>query len=257
MCRHLIGRRLKSDKELRRLRSLPNGTATTSKLIEPCIRLLDGPSFAAQYDDIFIHECYDFPFEGDAPTIIDGGANVGTAVIWWRSRWPRARISAIEPDPSIYQVLKWNVRHHQGLDLRCAALSTDALGSTFLADGLDSGRLSLGEDEEFGAPISVATVKLSDVIRELSHVDLLKLDIEGSETEVLTEADPYLAFVDRIFVEYHSIVKRPQTLDSLLGLLTRKGFRYRVEGAEPGYRPFCSRVVDRGVDMQCNVFAWR
>src|SRR6202043_2618568 len=111
-------------RELARLRSLERRHPTTTTLIDPPLTLVDGPSFASQYEDIFLREIYDFRFDGTTPTIIDGGANVGAAVIWWRARWPKARILAFEPDPAIFDVLKWNTRYHQDLELHQRGLGS-------------------------------------------------------------------------------------------------------------------------------------
>ncbi len=244
---------LQSEGELARLRASPHGVATTTNLLKPPLRLVDGPSFAAQYADIFIRESYDFPCPSSAPVIVDGGANVGAATIWWRARWPAARIIAFEPDPHIFEVLTWNTRFLDGIELRqCALVGRERL--MFWAEGTDAGRLAPDGEGEL---ISVPTVTLSEVLAGLGAVDLLKLDIEGAESDVLEEAEDALGLARRIFVEYHSLVRREQTLSQLLGLLQRQGFRYYLESPGQRLRPFHGVPVDRGIDFQCNIFAWR
>jgi len=242
-------------RELDRLRRLERRQRTTTDLIEPPLHLVDGPSFAAQYEDIFIFEAYDFPFDGASPTIIDGGANVGTATVWWRSRWPESRIIAFEPDPEIFDVLKWNTRHYAGIELYQKALGSGA-GENFLPDGADGGRLGRPADPS-DSFIPVDTVRLSDVLASLNGVDLLKLDIEGAESAVLHEAERCLDRVSRIFTEYHSFVGEDQALGDVLNLLQRNGFRYYIETPVRSVRPFHGVNVDRSIDFQCNIFAWR
>lgn len=242
--------------ELERLRSSPRGVPTVATLLDPPIRVMDGPSFAAQYEEIFIKEAYDFPFAGERPTIIDGGANVGVGTIWWSARWPNAKILAYEPDPIIFETLKWNTRYHNNVTLVQAAIGCESTGSIFLSEGSDAGRLG-SQDDPVGEPIAVEVVHLSDILEPLGRVDLLKLDIEGAETAVLAEAECHLDVVERIFVEYHSLDGRPQVLDSLLALLARQGFRYYIHSPVRSIRPFCGAAVDRGIDMQCDIFAWR
>ena len=43
------------------------------------------------------------------PVIIDAGANVGLSAVFYANRFPNARIIAIEPEPSNYEMLKRNV----------------------------------------------------------------------------------------------------------------------------------------------------
>ncbi|MHB1506426.1 MAG: FkbM family methyltransferase, partial [Sulfobacillus sp.] len=240
--------------ELARLKTAPRGAPTETYLLDPPIRVMDGPSFAAQYEEIFLAESYDFPYEGQRPTIVDCGANVGAAVIWWSARWPQARVIAFEPDPAVFESLRWNTRYHQNVELTRAALTGGDIGSTFLAEGSDAGRLGDAADP-VGRPISVETVRLSSVLEPLESVQLLKLDIEGAETSVLLEAESHLGVVQRIFVEYHSFPERPQVLDELLGVLRRCGFRYYFQSTVRSMRPFRGVYVDRGIDMQCDIFA--
>jgi hypothetical protein len=89
----------------------------------------------------------------------------------------------------------------------------------------------------------------------LGRVDLLKLDIEGAETQVLREAQHRLDRVERIFVEYHSLVDKPQNLPELLGVLAASEFRFFATGSERRVRPFHGVPADRGIDLQLNIFA--
>jgi hypothetical protein len=57
-------------------------------------------------------------------------------------------------------------------------------------------------------------------------VDLLKIDVEGSEVEVLKGARNTLARTRRIVLEYH----RQPLLSAVDGLLQSAGFRQRREG---------------------------
>jgi FkbM family methyltransferase len=241
--------------ELARLRACPRGTATTTSLLDPPIRLVDGPSFAAQYEDIFLWECYDFPTAAQSPTIVDGGANIGLATIWWLARWPKARVVAFEPDPAVFEVLRWNTRFLEGAELYQVALGT-GMAAAFWSEGTDAGRL-IPADEVGADAITVVTTPLSEVLSRLGKVDMLKLDIEGAEMDVLEEAEDALGLVENIFVEYHSFVGKRQRLGDLLLLLQRQGFRYHMESTVRRTRPLCGVPVDRGIDLQCNIFASR
>ena len=57
----------------------------------------------------------EYDFAVDRPSvIIDAGANIGLASIWFASKFPEARILAIEPEKSNYELLVRNVEplHH-------------------------------------------------------------------------------------------------------------------------------------------------
>ncbi len=241
--------------EISRLQSAPRHVAQTTTLLDPPMRLADGPTFAAQYTEIFLRGIYDFPRGDGIPTIVDGGANVGAAIRYWKDLYPDARIVAFEPDPAVFAVLQHNTQHLNGIELRRSALSAPGLGDHFVFEGTDAGRLTAGAGErEHG---QVATVPLSTVLKELGHVALLKLDIEGAETAVLQESESELGRVDRIFVEYHSFEGERQTLADLLFLVRRAGFRIHMHNDIPAGRPFHGVPSLMGMDFQANIFAWR
>lgn len=245
------------DAELDRLWSAPAHVPAVTDLLGGSTRLMDGPSFVSQYREIVVGEAYDFENARLDPVIIDGGANIGIASLWWLSRWPSARIIAFEPDPEVFAVLKHNLRHHSSVELHRAAISTARLGGKFVPEGSDAGRLAAVDGSADDDGVSVPSVRLRDVLDRVGPVDLLKLDIEGAETAVLHDAETRLSDVARIFVEYHSFTGRRQDLSDLLGLLRRNGFRFYLASPPPTPRPFKGVRVDRGIDMQCNIWAWR
>jgi FkbM family methyltransferase len=45
----------------------------------------------------------------EKPIIIDAGANIGLATLWFKAQYPKATIISIEPDAENFAVLKENV----------------------------------------------------------------------------------------------------------------------------------------------------
>ena len=86
-------------------------------------------------------------------------------------------------------------------------------------EGADAGRISFDFDTlNFKSSQQIEVVRLSDYIDKT--VAFLKIDIEGSELEVLQEIEPKLQYVERIFIEYHSFEKGQQSLDVILNILS-------------------------------------
>jgi len=101
----------------------------------------------------------------------------------------------------------------------------------------------------------VPSVRLLDYIDD--RIDFLKLDIEGSEVEVLLDCKERLDLVDHLFVELHSYVNRRQRLDEMLSVLVESGFRYHIQPELVSERPFLTRYNDNGMDQRLNIFAYR
>jgi FkbM family methyltransferase len=207
-------------------------------------------SFANQYREIFLKEIYHFHASDARPVIIDGGANMGIAVRFWKKKYPDAFVTAIEPDPAIFLCLKRNLEGFtQGIELIEAMLWSKSGNERFSADGRQGGRRGSGDRE-------VKAILLSDLLRQRMNVDLLKLDLEGAEHEVLFEARSELHRAARIFIEYHSFEGSAESLVDILQLLNASGFSYKISG-ESWNKPFVDAFPDIGLRYTLNIFAFR
>lgn len=248
--------RLKTRRELRRLKMMPRYTPTVSNLLGIPLTIVDSASFLSAFYQIFQHRIYDFEVTRNDPRILDCGANIGLATLFWKGRYPNARITAFEPDPAVFAVLSENCRtwrlDHVSL-VNAAVWDREGL-LEFHAEGSDAGRIA--DDLEGSGPrISVEAVRLREYLG--TPVDMLKLDIEGAETAVLLDCEDRLENVEKLFVEYHSFQNREQLLDQILRLLRATGFRVHVQTELAAATPFLERPVDLGMDQRLNLFAVR
>ncbi len=157
--------------------------------------------------EILLHEDYFFPCENPSPRIIDGGTHMGMAIYYFKARYPQARITGFEPDPALRALAEENVarNHYEDVTVLPYALAKERGELPFyrseswtMAGALDDRRSQLGDAVE---AIQVETVPLSDYLDE--PVDFLKLDVEGAEADVLTEAAAKLPNVAWLFCEVH------------------------------------------------------
>lgn len=136
-------------------------------------------------------------YGNEAPrVVVDVGANIGVSAVYFLSRRADAVVYAWEPHPGNQPTLRHNLtpfgaRAH----IRVAALAPESGSATFVAEPI--GRYS-GLSEFMGPhPLAHEIVvrceaigaALRDVIRHEGHIDLLKIDTEGSERALL-EAIP-------------------------------------------------------------------
>jgi FkbM family methyltransferase len=244
--------------ELRRLRQLPRYQTGTSQLCRQPIQYVDAASWAAQYDEIWRRQIYQLPNPGSVHRILDCGANIGTATLFFATHFPDASIDAYEADPVVFQVLKqncqrWNVNK---ATLHNSAVWTETLDRLqFASEGADSGSVIDANQTTSHGIIEVSALALRDQIN--GEIDLLKMDIEGAELVVLESCESKLHLVKNLFVEYHSFVNRPQTLDRLLALLHRVGFRVHLDTPSVAVQPFVYREPFNSMDQYINVYAFR
>jgi FkbM family methyltransferase len=214
-------------------------------------------SFYMEYKDIFRQGIYHFgPQRADA-RIIDGGGCIGMSVLYFKSICPGARVTCFEPDADLLSVLRRNMQVNglRDVEIVPAGLAGRAGRLRFRPDGVDGGRVV--EDGDGAACID--TVPLSRYLDE--PVDLLKLNIEGQELAVLSEAEAAgrLGNVNQTIIEYHGWPGGPQCLDRILAILDRQGFRYVIHdfdgqtcgGSKPPFR------VSEKTTWFCLIAAWR
>jgi FkbM family methyltransferase len=250
-------RRLRQQGEIRRLRGLPRYRLGYTNLLDHPVQFVDPATFLAECHEIFGQQVYLFVARRSDPTIIDGGANIGLATLYWKQLYPRAKIYAFEPDPDIYQALSWNCEHWR---LENVILRQDALWITegempFSPEGSDAGRLVCATAGHSQPTLMVSTTSLKTYLQ--TPVDFLKLDIEGCEIEVLKDCGDCLRGVEHLFVEYHSFIGCEQRLDVLLSILRSAGFRMHVQPQVIVPSPFTTQINHLGLDQTVSVFAWR
>src|SRR4051794_2313613 len=136
---------------------------------------------------IFFHGVYDV--RPSDRIIIDAGANIGLFASYAARRSPSARIFCIEPFPATFERLRQTMRA-TGFEKRAECFNI-ALSAT---DGVAAMSASGGASQMFrletgsgAGSVAVRTVSLQRFLADIQAdtVDLLKVDIEGSEFDVL------------------------------------------------------------------------
>jgi FkbM family methyltransferase len=234
---------------------LPRYQPATIKLLDHDFRIADGPSFYWMHQEIFHDGVYDISLDTPEPVFIDCGANYGVSALYFKSRYPRCRIKAVEADPAIFSLLESNLCKHElsGVELIHRAVAAESgISVPFHCLGADAGRIHLGTQN---APsVLVQSISLDDLID--GPVDFLKIDIEGAETDVIRSSKK-LDQVDHLFIEYHSFEDTKQSLGELLEILTAHGLRYYIKTIYAPRRPFLEQEVHLGMDLQLGISATR
>lgn len=238
--------------ETARLRSLPRYHSTVTNIIGRPLEIVDAYSFLGMYREIFEQQSYRFRADSQTPYIIDGGANIGLSVLYFKKIYPESQIIAFEPDDKIFPVLERNVQSYGDIKLLRRALWSSETKLSFMSEGSFAGRIAQADD-----PIDkvVETVRLRNYLDR--PVDFLKLDIEGAETEVLMDCAPLLGNVKNLFVECHSFAGRPQTLHTITCILANAGFRLHIQPESTSPQPFLHRYTHHDMDLQLKIFAFR
>ncbi|UPS91676.1 FkbM family methyltransferase [Bizionia sp. M204] len=165
----------------------------------------------ATFKQIFDAKEYalDYPFK--PKTIIDAGANVGLAAVYFIHRFPKTKIYSIEPEASNIRVLKKNTKAYKQVVLLPNALhhTTNEL-LEIVDEGIGKwGFVTKQATEILNAKSivsSVQTVSIQAIIDryEISIIDILKIDIEGAEMALFEKNyDSWLPKTRCLIIELH------------------------------------------------------
>ena len=247
---------LLSELALARILHRPRYQPFFVKLAGHPFQVVDSLAFYWSYREIFGERLYWFPDPPTPPHILDCGANLGLASLFFLRRYPACRLTALEPDPDLFQILQKNLEPHRlpETQLLNVALAGQAGTYNFYQQGSDSGRLRHPFSDLATPPAKVRGIPLDDLLSQ--PVDFLKIDIEGGEVEVLS-ACKLLRRARYVFIEYHSFQGHPQELDVILSLLSREGFRYWLQNHFTPKKPWNFTEAIGGMDVQVNIFARR
>ncbi len=176
------------------------------------VTLRIGTSDHRVYRDIFQRHEYLLAPPNEPKTIIDAGANIGLTSVYFANRWPKARIIAIEPEPSNYALLLKNAQPYPQITPVLAALWNESI----MLNLFNPGKGEWAFQTEVSADGKTRGMTLDEVMQtyQLDSVDLLKIDIEGAEKEVFENA----SWVDRVgtlVIEIHDDLK-PGAMASVL-----------------------------------------
>lgn len=226
----------------------------TTKVMGFKVRYTDAKSLMGMYNEIVYQDHYEFLSKTNNPTIIDCGANIGISALYFYKLFPEANIIAVEADPDVAKICKDNLsqNNYNGEVISKAVWSNSNEQLSFGKEGSDAGSLFSKEN-----CMMVDTIDIRELLAQHEHIDLLKIDIEGAETEVIKRCKDSLSNVERVFVEFHSFQGSPQGLEDILKTIADQGFRYIVMPARKLYKPFITKGLDRPMDLQLNIFFFR
>jgi FkbM family methyltransferase len=198
------------------------------------IRIRQGTSDKFCFEQIFLSDDYKLDFPHDPSLIVDGGANVGYASIYFANHYPRASILAVEPEPSNFSALVANLQAYPQVKALRAAIwrspeplvvdSSDECWAAYVTEPN-----SVKEDS--GLP-SVQGSTIANLLQMSGKetIDILKLDVEGAEKEIFLSSDcSWLSKTKILIVELHDRLV-PGCTEALEGALQKYSFRQMAKG---------------------------
>jgi FkbM family methyltransferase len=167
-----------------------------------------GTSDLSSLEQVFLEDQYNAPFELTPKVIVDAGANIGAASLYFLLKYPDAKVFAIEPDRSNFEVLSRNCAGFDRIVCIEAGLWPSATPLSFVDPAAERWALSLRPARNNEALVKSITIPHLISRYDIKKIDILKIDIEGAERELFSqEVDQWIAHVDTIVIELHDRFK--------------------------------------------------
>ena len=134
--------------------------------------------------------------------IVDAGANIGAASVYFSGHYPGSRVVAVEPEHKNYHLLHLNSQGHRIEPLEAALGSETGSGRL-----LDPGAGEVGFRLDAGGDREVAIVSMDQILADHPAAKftpfICKIDIEGGEADVFAKNTDWLAKFPVVIVELH------------------------------------------------------
>lgn len=162
------------------------------------------------FHQIFTFKEYDMNLSISPRFIVDAGANIGLAAVYFSNRFKDATILSIEPELSNFEMLQKNTLSYKNIIPVKKALS-NVIGTNLNVLDRGFGNWGFSTDNENSSPNckivdTVQTLTIDEIFSEynLEYLDLLKIDIEGGEKQLFeSNYEKWLPRTKCIIIELH------------------------------------------------------
>ena len=178
------------------------------------VHLRPGTSDIPTFYQVYWHEEYNIPLPFQPEFIIDAGANIGLAAIWYAQHYPNAQIISVEPEQSNFDQMLINTKLCRNVVCLKAAIDPVNDGTLNILDsGEGNWAFTTGRsvDENSRLVDQVRTRSLDSIMSEFGRdiIDILKIDIEGAEKELFeTGFEKWLPRSRCVVIETHDRIKK-------------------------------------------------
>jgi FkbM family methyltransferase len=188
------------------------------------------------FDQTYIKGLSKDVFKNAPLTVVDIGANVGFFSLFMFSKDKKAKIFAYEPMPLNFKLLNKYKQENTDLNYTVVnkAVSNEKTTITLNYDSSDSfsTAATIFDTSTQGDKIQVETTTLEAILNDnnLSKIDFLKLDCEGSEYGILYGASTaVLNKISNISIETHPGKQDNENINSLVTYLKKNGFEINTK----------------------------
>lgn len=180
-------------------------------------------------------ETYNKHFSNEQMFIIDAGANVGYATLYFAHKYSKSTIVCIEPEESNFKILTQNINQNNlsknVLPLHKALWHCNTTLELFTDNKKEWG-FSVNEIQDSQSSNKIETITIDDILakQNQSLINILKIDIEGAEFEIFLDekrCHHFLAKTELAAIEIHD---RNEKYEKIIANFASAGFSFLNSG---------------------------
>ena len=136
---------------------------------------------------------------GKTPVVIDAGANIGAASLWFAKQYPGATVLAVEPDEENAKIARRNAEKSANIKVFEAAIGGEAGFVSVIREGQSWGVQTARAE----AGLRIMTVEEAARTVPDGELFIVKVDIEGFEKDLFAANTEWIDQAFAIYLEPH------------------------------------------------------
>lgn len=185
----------------------------------------------ATFEEVILKKAYNVAIDFIPQTIIDAGANIGLTSAYFATKFPNANIISLEPDAENFGLLKKNTSLYPNVHPLQAGLWNKTTQLVVEDAGLGNNAFTVREVTEFTEK-SIPSYSIPHLmqVNKWTVIDLLKIDVEGSEKEIFSEGFySWLPSTRLLIIELHDRSKKGCS-KAVFSALNQYDFSFEIAG---------------------------
>lgn len=169
------------------------------------IVLRNNTSDVTVFYQVFLAKSYLIGLSEAPKIIIDCGANIGLSTVFFKNKYPNAKIIAVEPEGSNFTMLKKNTEMYSDVHCINKGIWNKTANLIVKDDNLGNWGFTV-EEVDYKNKNTVSAISINEIMSSfnIQYIDILKIDIEGSEKEMFSENfENWLSKTKVLIIELH------------------------------------------------------
>lgn len=191
----------------------------------------NNPFDYATFEEVILDETYNIPVSFTPRYIVDGGGNIGLTACYLATKYPSATIVSVEPNSDNYSIMQQNCNQYANIKTLQCGIWKRTTKLKIKDENTGNNAFTVIETEEASAD-SIEAVTIQHIMNkyEMPHIDILKLDIEGSEKEVFeSDVESWLPQTRLLIIELHDRMK-PGCSKAVFKAIDKYDFSFDIKG---------------------------